>query len=70
MAGAGATTEEAVMKNRVVRDVMTTTVVLVDESTGFKDIIRRMEDSGVSALPVVDADGYLVGIISEADLLL
>src|SRR5512132_4654374 len=39
MAGGGATTEEAVMKNRVVRDVMTTTVVLVDESTGFKDII-------------------------------
>jgi CBS domain-containing protein len=69
MAGAGAT-EEAVMKNRVVRDVMTTTVVLVDESTGFKDIIRRMEDSYVSAVPVVDADGYLVGIISEADLLL
>lgn len=58
------------MKNRVVRDVMTTTVVLVDESVGFKDIVRRMEDSGVSALPVVDAAGHLVGIISEADLLL
>jgi CBS domain-containing protein len=37
---------------------MTTKVVLVDESTGFKEIIRRMEDSDVSALPVVDADGY------------
>jgi CBS-domain-containing membrane protein len=58
------------MKNRAVRDVMTTTVVLVDESVGFKDIVRRMEDSGVSALPVVDAAGHLVGIISEADLLL
>jgi len=58
------------MKNRAVRDVMTTTVVLVDESVGFKDIVRRMEDSNVSALPVVDAAGHLVGIISEADLLL
>ncbi|HEV8420251.1 MAG TPA: CBS domain-containing protein [Actinomycetota bacterium] len=58
------------MKNRAVRDVMTTTVVLVDESAGFKGIIRRMGGSGVSALSVVDADGCLVGIISEEDLLL
>jgi CBS domain-containing protein len=58
------------MKNRTVRDVMTTRVVLVDKSAGFKDVVRQMEDSGVSALPVVDADGHLVGIISEGDLLL
>jgi CBS-domain-containing membrane protein len=65
-----ATSKEDTMKNRTVRDVMTRTVVVVNDSAGFKEMVRQMEDSGVSALPVVDADGRLVGIVSEADLLL
>jgi CBS domain-containing protein len=58
------------MKNRTVRDVMTTRVVVVEESTAFKEIVRSMEESGVGGLPVVDADGRVVGVVSEADLLL
>lgn len=58
------------MKNRTVADVMTSSVVFIKESAGFKEIVRLMEVSGVSALPVVDADGRLVGIVSDADLLL
>jgi CBS-domain-containing membrane protein len=58
------------MKNRTVGDVMTSAVVMVQDSASFKEIVRRMEASGVSALPVVDAEGRLVGIVSEADLLL
>jgi CBS-domain-containing membrane protein len=58
------------MKNRTVGDVMTRAVVLVNDSASFKEIVRRMEGSGVSALPVVDAEERLVGIVSEADLLL
>jgi CBS-domain-containing membrane protein len=58
------------MKNRTVADVMTRTVVMANASTGFKDIVRRMEESGVSALPVVNDQDHLVGIVSEADLLL
>lgn len=55
---------------RAVLDVMTRTVVVVNDSAPFKQVVRRMQEHGVSALPVVDADGRLVGIVSEADLLL
>jgi CBS domain-containing protein len=57
------------MKSRV-QDVMTTSVVSVVESAPFKQIVRLMETHGVSALPVVDADGKVVGVVSEGDMIL
>lgn len=56
--------------DRTVRDVMTREVVTVTGSAGFKEIVRIMQEHGVSAVPVVDEGGRLVGIVSEADLLL
>ncbi len=53
-----------------VADVMTRAVVVVNGSASFKDVVRRMHEHRVSALPVVDDDGRLVGIVSEADLIL
>ena len=53
-----------------VRDVMTRTVVVVNDSAPFKDVVRRMQEFRVSALPVVDDDGRPVGVVSEADLIL
>lgn len=55
---------------RTVQDVMTRTVVVVNESALFKDVVRLMLEYRVSALPVVDADGLLAGIVSEGDLIL
>jgi CBS domain-containing protein len=55
---------------RTVKDVMTTDVVSVHTSTPYKEIVRLLEVSGVSALPVLDDADRLIGIISEADLLL
>lgn len=55
---------------RVVSDVMTRTVVSVDAFTPFKDIVRCMHKHRVSAVPVVDEDGCVMGIVSEADLIL
>jgi CBS-domain-containing membrane protein len=49
---------------------MTHEVVTVDEQTAFKEIARLMADVQISAVPVLDADGRVVGIVSEADLLL
>jgi CBS domain-containing protein len=57
------------MKSKV-QDVMTKTVVSVSESTPFKKIVKLMESHGVSALPVVDTAGRVVGVVSEADLIL
>lgn len=55
---------------RTVSDVMTRTVVVVNVSAPFKDVVRRMHDYRVSALPVVDEEERLIGIVSEADLIL
>jgi CBS domain-containing protein len=53
---------------RTVSDVMTRTVVSVRASAPFKDVVRLMHDYRVSALPVVDDEDRLVGLVSEADL--
>jgi serine/threonine-protein kinase len=49
---------------------MTTEVVTVGPDTGFRAIVRTLEQRRISAVPVVEADGRLVGLVSEADLLL
>lgn len=49
---------------------MTRTVVIVDGSAPFKDVVRLMQEYQVSALPVVDSSERLVGIVSEGDLIL
>jgi len=53
----------------IVSDVMTYPVVAVRRDTRFKDIVRALAEGNVSAVPVVEADGRVVGVVSEADLL-
>jgi len=53
-----------------VADVMTREVVTVDALAPFKEVVRLMQEHEVSALPVVDADGVVLGIVSEGDLIL
>ncbi|WP_074995966.1 CBS domain-containing protein [Streptomyces misionensis] len=48
---------------------MTRAVVAVGRTARFKDIVERMERWKVSALPVLEGDGRVVGVVSEADLL-
>ncbi|MFF4793883.1 CBS domain-containing protein [Streptomyces sp. NPDC001276] len=52
-----------------VGDVMTRAVVAVGRKTLFKDIVERMDQWKVSALPVLEGDGRVIGVVSEADLL-
>jgi CBS domain-containing protein len=53
-----------------VKDLMTTQVVTVEPATPFKEIVARLAEHRVSAVPVVDDAGYVLGVVSEADLLL
>jgi len=53
----------------IVSDVMTHTVVSVGRDAHFKDIVRLMQEWRVSALPVVEGEDRVVGVVSEADLL-
>ena len=50
-------------------DVMTTGVVTVTPETPVHDVAQILLDRRISAAPVVDAEGCLVGIISEGDLI-
>ncbi|GHG06956.1 CBS domain-containing protein [Streptomyces filamentosus] len=53
-----------------VADVMTKKVVAVRPDTSFKEIVAAMERWKVTALPVLEGEGRVVGVVSEADLLL
>jgi CBS-domain-containing membrane protein len=58
--------EEGTMK---VADVMTSTVVCIKPESTVLEAARLLLGERISALPVVDGTGKLVGILSEADLL-
>ena len=58
------------MTSSLVRDVMTTEVVTAEPSTPFKEIAALLAQHRISAVPVVDADRRVLGIVTEADLLL
>jgi CBS domain-containing protein len=53
----------------VVRDVMSSLPISVLETTPFREIAARLRVCRVSAFPVLDADGKVRGVVSEADLL-
>ena len=53
----------------IVKDVMSADPVSVRESLSFKELAARIRESGVSALPVLDAVGRVIGVVSESDLL-
>lgn len=52
-----------------VGQVMTTGVLTIRPTATFQEIVTLLLDYEISGLPVVDADGVLVGIVSEADLI-
>jgi CBS domain-containing protein len=52
-----------------VKDVMTTRVVTVTKDASFRTMAAALRDYRVSAFPVLDDDGKVVGVVSEADLL-
>ncbi|MEE1816734.1 CBS domain-containing protein [Streptomyces sp. SP18ES09] len=53
-----------------VADVMTRKVVAVRPGAEFKEIVAAMERWQVTAVPVVDEEERVVGVVSEGDLLL
>ena len=51
------------------RDIMTRDVCAVRPDASLQDIARLLVDRHISALPVTDTDGRILGIVSESDLL-
>lgn len=52
-----------------VTEIMSQPVITVTPETGIKTAAELLVEHGISALPVVDSTGLLVGIVSEADLI-
>ncbi|MFF8864782.1 CBS domain-containing protein [Streptomyces sp. NPDC015139] len=52
-----------------VSDVMTRSVITVGRETPVKAVMERLAERQISAVPVVEEDGRVMGVVSEADLL-
>ena len=53
----------------VVKDVMTTQVISVEQDTPFAAIASALRQHRVSAFPVLNETGEVIGVVSESDLL-
>ena len=61
-----ASRKDKVSSMMAVGDVMTYPVVTVQESTPIREVARVLIDNGISGVPVVDPDGVILGVVSEA----
>jgi CBS-domain-containing membrane protein len=55
--------------NVTVNDVMTTPVVAVKQGASYKEMAALLRKYRISAFPVLDENQKVIGIVSEADLL-
>src|SRR5688500_13544664 len=55
------------MGSQTVREVMTAKVVAVRRDAGFKQLVDVLADFKVSAVPVIDRELHVLGVVSEAD---
>lgn len=50
-------------------DIMTKTVVTAEPGDKVRDIAQKLADHDISAVPVCDESGHVIGMVSEGDLL-
>jgi CBS domain-containing protein len=53
----------------LVRELMTSPAVTVGPGTTLKQAVHLLDEHRISAMPVVDDTGRIVGVVSEADVL-
>lgn len=56
------------MSETLVRDLMSHSVATCKKDTPIPEVARQMRDLDISALVVVDDEGYIEGLISRTDL--
>lgn len=54
----------------LVSEAMTSTVISVRPDATIKEAVRLLDEHGITAMPVIDERGELLGVISEADVLI
>jgi CBS-domain-containing membrane protein len=50
-------------------DIMTHTVITIGPDATIHDVARLLSDYHISGAPVVDGDGRMIGLVTEADLI-
>ncbi len=50
------------------RDIMTQEVVTISPQASIEDLARLLESKKIGGVPVVEADGGLVGVVTQSDL--
>ncbi|MFF9481865.1 CBS domain-containing protein [Streptomyces sp. NPDC014733] len=55
--------------HHIVSDVMSHTAIAIGRDAPYKEIVACLAQWKVSALPVLEGEGRVVGVVSEADLL-
>ena len=53
----------------LIRDLMTTPAITVMGETPVSEALRLLDQHKITAMPVVDRTGRLIGVVSEADLM-
>jgi CBS domain-containing protein len=61
--------EEINLKAITLKDIMTTHPIVARENDGIHETLQSMREKGVRRIPVVDLQGYLIGIITTDDIL-
>lgn len=54
----------------LVQEIMTAPVVTIYENAKIRDAVTLLLEHDISGLPVVDSNKYLVGVLSESDLVI
>src|SRR3954452_11073805 len=57
------------VKTWTVSDVMTHRVVSVDRAASYRNMVDLLTEMRISAVPVIDGAGHVLGVVSETDLL-
>ena len=52
-----------------VKDIMSTDLITVQEDSTIRDLIKTFADKDILGVPVLDKDGYVVGVVSSVDIL-
>lgn len=61
--------EEVDLNSVTVKDVMSANPIVVRETDSLSDTLKRMSARGVRRVPVIDAGGQIVGVLSVDDII-
>jgi CBS domain-containing membrane protein len=61
---------ERIVSRILVKDIMMTTVVSIKRNADLHEAARLLSENRISGMPVVDDNNRVIGVISEADILM